>query len=185
MRSTFLVALILLALPLTGYFYSCNPCKDTKAIHYCTSVDSISFTPLDNKDSVLQENATVKWSRVHWQLGITYTNTSCRNNEMFSPSAFVNYAYACSPAEYVTQTDSIVSIELYCDRAFDESHPAGASLNDIFAMPDVIEMNTGNDLIYSLKKAPAENGIYRFSINVTLSDLSIRKVYCLPLFITQ
>lgn len=182
MRATLFIIVIMFALPLTAYFYSCNPCKDTKAIYYCSSIDSLSFTAFNNNDEALAENATAKWNQVHWQVGVNYQNTTCRN---IGTSPFVNYAYACSPAEYETKTDSIIDIEIYCDKAIDDSHPAGTTLNDVFDMPTISEINNGSNMVCRLLKAPTEVDTYQFSVNLTLNDLSIQKVKTTPILITQ
>ncbi len=54
------------------------------------------------------------------------------NSKTATPASFLDGASASYP--------NISSVDFYCDKAFDENHPAGSSLNDIVEVKDLLSL---------------------------------------------
>ena len=97
------------------------------------------------------------------------------------PVGFVSVAYACTPK--IPSSDEIIrDIQVYSDRAFDDAHPAGDDLADLF---DVVAFyraghagyrrlglnaflseapNAADELILVLTSAPQATSAHRFTV---------------------
>lgn len=91
-------------------------------------------------------------------------------------SSWINTAYACSPNEPESQ-DIITNISIRCTEDYDNEHPKGNSLNDLFIVETypykrstidelVARQVTVKTLEFYLTKAPTKTKKYQFIIDV-------------------
>jgi hypothetical protein len=149
--------------------------------------------------SLLAENQTVQFDKLAIQIQSIIRNFSF-NNESNSGNYFSS-AYACSPPE-PEPVEQIANIEIYADKDFDDNHPKGSNLSDLFEI--VLEGDYWNQIQYPIKLAdflpqkpkttylftlllkspPKSIGSYKFNIKYTQTNNEKFEVGAYPINLT-
>lgn len=161
-------------------------------IDYYIDCDSIIVTAIENTLKVsFDGNAFTGTKNNHdsfWEIAKSNNDTSYNNKVVHAIHASIN--------------DSIYAISIKCDRDIDDSHLAGAELNDLFTFegrtvyniiqnnynrydPDEIKMcamdvtPSKTRVIYTecsltLNNPPSQSGTYTFDVSLTLSKKTLK-----------
>ena len=155
-------------------------CGDTES--YCVNVNNSTLTVYDNKDSIatVAGDTPILPDAFFLQLYIDNETKVCYNRKT---RYFFNAAYAMScPQDEYHLRDSINNVVLTCNLPYTTGYPAGAVLNDLFALPpkyqgypsaDKFDFNTADEnpafRLYP-QQSPVDTGAYIFTINLYMSD---------------
>lgn len=158
-------------------YQSCRP------VRHCNIISGIYGSYFNEiTDHTLADSAVVKATDFGIAVAFMQMSYQCREGSSFS---LISTAYAYKPDMDAYNMDTITSITISSDRDFDAAHPAGASLNDLFTIPDLSVINTSNAYYQNafgfnlyLNHAPASEQYHRFTVNATTQSSS--KVYSYP-----
>ena len=171
MRKTVTIFSLLVLVNIAGYFYSCNPCgKNSGPIENCFAIDSSFLHAYGKGGDTVVANEAVKWSDMRLGLTITYMNTSCCKPNI---NPFINYAYACDVAVITKYADSIVGLNIYSNKDFDDKHPAGTDLKEYFTGTDIAGVYTNYapyNYSFILEQQPADTGTHTFTVQLELAS---------------
>ncbi len=144
-------------------YQSCNP------IRQCFILQGLSMYPSMNQSNTpLKSGDTVNWDQLLVNIEMQGQLFSCKNEQRFS---FVHTASATKLSVQEIYHDTIKSVHIKSNQAYDIAHPAGTSLNDIFGVPDVIstDYTFGRRLNYHAIKSPDSTRLHELTVKVEIS----------------
>lgn len=139
----------------------------------CISINNIKLEALDYADSIVNypENNTVRAKDLILRFTINKNVKTCRRSQ--PALSLMNSAYAFSCGEDNQYIDSITYFVIYSNIAYDDNHPAGSDLKDLFLVPEPEELNVTDEVrfkdMYALE-APKDTGTHIFTIGLLLQD---------------
>lgn len=176
---------------IVSIIYSCNPCG--KGVHpdvnNCVSVDSIAVFNIDRAtQQTIASGDTIAASSFALMLTILYDVKTCMMDKYINP--FISSAYACDIAFTINNNieDSIIALRIKSDADFDPNHLAGASLNDIFNVPETQAMNYGmyaGSIQMNLLTKPNTNRLHKLSVDMIYSSGAIQTITAEPVVLTK
>jgi hypothetical protein len=96
---------------------------------------------------------------------MSFSLFSTAKADMIAPTCPVNYGH-----------DSIVAYNIYSNKNYDGTHPAGSSLNDIVSTDDIplhpIASGNSNSFLcsFNVDAAPTDTGSHIFTIEIAQKD---------------
>jgi hypothetical protein len=178
-RKALSLLVILFCLNLLLSTLSCRRDKYRQQDTYCVRISETSLVsyndpvhaPLTPLDTAFPATS------LRIQLNVLSTVESClaSSGKADGLSLFNTvYAYSAPSYENYMRPDSIVGYRIYSNTSYDDAHPAGASLNDIFSTDDVYLLKSpgGQPVRFNFycEQPPASSGTYVFLIELTLKD---------------
>ncbi|NDC41347.1 MAG: DUF5034 domain-containing protein, partial [Chitinophagia bacterium] len=163
----------LLFLALTAIYFNvllvllhgCRP-KNGPRCNKITSIHAVAFNNADSLPVTLAPGATVSSKAFMLRLLVTDTLQYCAT----TPLSLLSSAHA----EYAPRIwyDTVDSIGIFADRDFDELHPAGSNLRQLFLTGDTT--TTGDRRHFTtrnfyLNATPDSARVYTFTIHVWLN----------------
>ncbi|MBP6625580.1 MAG: DUF5034 domain-containing protein, partial [Chitinophagaceae bacterium] len=158
----FLLGLCLFTI-LSIIYQSCKP------IRQCFILQGLSIYPTMNKGNTqLKSGDTVDWDQLLVNIDMQGQLFTCKNEQCFS---LVNTAYATKLSVQEIYHDTIKSIHIESNQAYDVAHPAGTSLNDIFNVPADIpkDLIFGRRFNYHAIKSPDSTRFHELTVKVEIA----------------
>lgn len=128
--------IFLLLFPLVAeVVVSCCDCSDYILTQLFYTNKTITVTNLDNGGPEIKETVVPVVTKTAYGLRavIQTEKLACIKT---CPSLFIGSAYAfkcgCGPDYQYSPKDTIISIKVFTEKDFDDSHPAGAEISDYF-----------------------------------------------------
>lgn len=166
------IAAIYMAAVLASVSY--QGCK--QSVRKCSIITSMHGVYFDDSlHHALPDSAVVKASDFGIALAFLKSDYQCNRNSF----SLVNEAYALIPHTDQSQfLDTVKSIVISSNQDFDNSHPAGSSLNEYFTIPDLSHFTISNMYVYQnfgfellLHQLPANTHLYhQFTVTATLQS---------------
>jgi hypothetical protein len=149
-------------------------CK--QSVRKCSIITSMHGVYFDDSiHHALPDSAVVRASDFGIALAFLKSDYQCKLNNF----SLVDAAYAILPRTDGSQfLDTVKSIVISSNQDFDNSHPAGSSLNEYFAIPDLKQFVISNQYVYQdfgfellLHQLPANTNLYhQFTVTATLQS---------------
>ncbi|HEY9177703.1 MAG TPA: DUF5034 domain-containing protein [Flavipsychrobacter sp.] len=179
--------------------YSCNksepdpyPCNTTQQ-YKCGTLDSLSWKPYKTNYQSISANQAVRAEELVFEVTLLGNDVVCYKQS--KPNPFISSAYACTPPLPIYNIkDSIEGISITSNHDFDATHPAGASLNEYFKMPDFKEFNAlvangGYGAVYDAEKAlqlrleqsPSDTGTHVFTLTLKHKSGNVKATSSVPI----
>ena len=142
----------------------CRECPDVESFKY--TISSFSITPLNREQLLkimnnIQQAGNMIEFRKDFGVNFLFETEQIANRKPVH-SLFIQSAYACKcPAPMFYPKDSIVSIQIYSDKSFDETHPAGANIAEFFKIDEFSQLTSFED--YLKYTAPAFTSLFPYS----------------------
>ena len=188
------ILLLFLLIPMLDIFYSCCHC-DVETEHVSYSHQTLQLKNLDNsgekaiETESLQINKNAYGIRLYLSREQNATTFTKQVNSIFFHSAYAFHC-GCPPECIYSASDSIISINIFTVRKFDDQHPENSNITNYFR-PDMenyvanmrysyesekpnafsIEGSIGKLIIdLLLMTAPTSDDLQQFKIQIVLSD---------------
>lgn len=175
MKKSLLILFGLCVLTVLSIIYqSCNP------IRQCFLLQGFNVYPtMTVGNTLLKSGDTVNWDQLLVNIDMQGQLFSCKNEQHFS---FVNTAYATKLSVQEIYHDTIKSIHIESNQAYDVAHPAGTSLNDIFNVPTNFQTDYtfGRNFSYHAVKSPDSTRFHELTVKIEIAG-SIPYERTLPL----
>ena len=127
------VAFLLLFPFIAQVVISCCNCMETTTYYYSNRALSVSNLDGSGHQAVLSQSATILKKAYGIRVDLVREQVACSPRWQ---SPFINSAYAfsckCPPAQEYLARDSITSIRIITNFAFDSNHPAGSDVSAYF-----------------------------------------------------
>ncbi|AXY75667.1 DUF5034 domain-containing protein [Paraflavitalea soli] len=182
--------IFLLLLPLLAEaVVSCCNCLEPVIQHYTNKTISVSNLDNSAQAPIISLSNTVIKKAYGIRVQLVREKLACLEKRQ---SLFISSAYAfdcrCPPAQEYRPKDSIVSVKIYTQQAFDNTHTAGSDLSVYFKVYKPHYFTTIDDYVtktpvvlfdskelqpnidFLLMTPPAMNVEHKFKIQLILSD---------------
>lgn len=167
---------------------SCHkmPCDHEET--YCSSIKTIWLTAKDNsgiRESPVKNNEVLAKALL-LDLDIVKKSELCSRTSAFNMAAM---AYTCNTLKYA---DTVVSLKITSNTAFNSELPAGADISSVFKLPSLSDLNTERNMndssdIYGgsyklyLMHEPEDIDTHIFTIELVFASGSFHKANAAPI----